>query len=93
MQQATAPGGTYLQVTSGGSHSCAIDANQNISCWGNNNNNQTNAPGGLFVQLNAGIFHNCAVDSSGAVQCWGVNGDGQCTPPEEYIVGGVLFGN
>ena len=51
------------------------------------------APGGLFVQLNAGIFHNCAVDSSGAVQCWGINGNGQCTPPEDYIVGGVLFGN
>jgi alpha-tubulin suppressor-like RCC1 family protein len=48
--------GTVLQVASGSSHTCAIDSNNKIYCWGNNNSGQTgyystSSPSGASVSI------------------------------------------
>ena len=77
-------------ITSGGSHSCAINTNSDAACWGGNGSGQlgngTNAnsnvptvvsiPGGV-IAISAGGAHTCAVKTNGDVVCWGANYFGQ----------------
>jgi alpha-tubulin suppressor-like RCC1 family protein len=85
---ATGPG-TPKVVEAGGTHSCAIDANRQVACWGQNSRGQlgvgsfTDSPTPLFVPgmsnataVTASLVHSCAI-RLGAVYCWGGNTDGQ----------------
>ncbi len=69
----------YLSV--GGMHNCVINNNQNILCWGKNNDGESNPPTGTFKSVSAGLFHTCAIDTNDSIQCWGRDTDGQSTPP------------
>ncbi len=79
-----------VQVTAGGTYSCALRAGGDVACWGGN------AFGGLgdgttttrlvptpvpaladVVEIRAASGHTCARLGSGAVRCWGANGSGQ----------------
>ena len=76
--------GTYLMVSSGDTHSCAIDIAGAITCWGLDTVMQvSDAPttGGPFTHLSAGSRHTCAVGSGGVVTCWGADEQGQASPP------------
>jgi alpha-tubulin suppressor-like RCC1 family protein len=66
------------QAAAGRTHSCALDADGHLSCWGT----QTITPGmsaagTTFWKLSAGARHSCALDASGEVYCWGSNRYGQ----------------
>jgi alpha-tubulin suppressor-like RCC1 family protein len=76
-------------VEAGGAHSCAIDANQLVYCWGQNAHGQlgigsfVDSPTPYFVpgmsnatEVTASFQHSCAI-KAGAVYCWGSNSDGQ----------------
>ena len=60
-----------LDVTAGRTHSCAIGADQTISCWGDNKFGQTNAPAGAFTSVSAGWEHTCGLRSDQTPVCWG----------------------
>ncbi len=77
-------------ITAGNFYSCAIMANQTVSCWGYNyagqlgdgsttNRSTPTAVAGLsgVVALTARYIHTCALLSTGSVSCWGYNGFGQ----------------
>jgi Regulator of Chromosome Condensation (RCC1) repeat protein/Big-like domain-containing protein len=83
-------GQTFVSVTSGYAHTCAIlDSNSpQVYCWGNNRYGQvgTDSSGltyptplfvGLFAAVSAGGFHTCAMSTAGASYCWGENIYGQ----------------
>lgn len=86
-----APAGVSLtRLSVGGLHSCAIDANDVLYCWGYNGSGQIGdgtldeahspvAIGGAlrFDAVAAGGSHTCAVTTSGEVRCWGYNAEGQ----------------
>ena len=67
-------------LAAGGSHTCAIRADQTINCWGSNETGQTDAPDGQFTAIAAGTFHSCAIGIDGTITCWGGNLDGLTDP-------------
>jgi alpha-tubulin suppressor-like RCC1 family protein len=87
-----AVGGTnvFVQITSGGAHTCALTAVGAAFCWGADslgqlgNNSQTDSPtpvavsGGLiFKSISAGRTSTCGITTAGAAFCWGSNSYGQ----------------
>jgi alpha-tubulin suppressor-like RCC1 family protein len=77
-------------IAGGARHSCAIVANGNVSCWGDNavaqlgdgtsNNSLHPVPvAGVTAAraISAGEFHTCALVEGGAIKCWGDDSDGQ----------------
>lgn len=79
-----------VQVSSGGSHSCARLSNGTVWCWGNNTDgqlgNNTTTGSRVPVQvsgltgatnISAGGNHTCAVLADGTARCWGNNLNGQ----------------
>lgn len=82
---------SITMVAAGGAHSCSLDANGAVQCWGSNLAGQlgtgtttsSNVPVQVFG-LNSGVAfvgcgyaHTCAVLTNGAVECWGDNSYGQ----------------
>lgn len=80
----------WAAVEAGGGHSCAIETNGVVSCWGLGNEGQLGlgdrisrgrpAPvdvPGRTVDVSAGGFHSCAVTENGSLYCWGANNRGQ----------------
>ena len=68
-------------ISSGFAHSCGIQPDGTVACWGFNDFGQSTPPGGEFTQVSAGGRHTCGVESDGTVACWGNNALGQATPP------------
>ena len=78
------------QVSTGGSHACALLDAGTVKCWGENangqlgNNSTTDAKTPVVVSgladvqyIEAGTDHTCALLESGAVKCWGKGGNGR----------------
>jgi len=68
------------------SHTCAITADQNVTCWGQNSfgalgdNSKEDAvfpintqPRLFASQVDGGNTHTCGIVSDGTVRCWGSN--------------------
>ncbi|OGP12598.1 MAG: hypothetical protein A2052_02840 [Deltaproteobacteria bacterium GWA2_54_12] len=79
-----------VQVSAGGSHTCARLSNGTVWCWGNNadgqlgDNTTTGSRVPVQVQgitaatgISAGGNHTCAVLADGTARCWGNNLNGQ----------------
>lgn len=80
-----------LGISLGATHTCAIQDNGRIKCWGRNSEGQlgdgttldraapTAIPGlnSGSVSLDAGASHTCALNHSGQATCWGSNHSGQ----------------
>lgn len=79
------------EIRAGNGHTCAVLANDDLSCWGNpnigalgaGNTAVADAPPLLEVNVGVGVQSiglgsatTCAVTTTGAVRCWGNNGDG-----------------
>ena len=55
--QAEASEGSFLTLSSGLDHTCAIDLEGQISCWGGNDYLQSDAPqAGISVAISSGAF-------------------------------------
>ncbi|MFY9264915.1 MAG: hypothetical protein WAO61_05770 [Solirubrobacterales bacterium] len=85
------PDGSALSVSAGGYHTCAIDADNGVSCWGYRNYGQLGS-GSLTDQLvpvgvagltagpgklSLGDSHSCAATVDDTAKCWGQNSLGQ----------------
>jgi hypothetical protein len=77
----TAEGCGWREVSAGGYHTCAIDSDGEVVCWGLERDGQCEVPAGVFRTVSAGLEHTCAIGTDGAVQCWGDAGDGRSTAP------------
>ena len=69
--QTNAPGGTFVQVSAGGSHTCGLKTDGSLSCWGYPGYGITTPPAGTFTQVSAGRYHTCALRTDASVVCWG----------------------
>lgn len=87
----TGLGGKVTAITTGGSHTCALEAGGSVMCWGANLygqlGNGTTADSqtpvaviGLqsgVVTMDAGLYDTCALLMGGAATCWGWSAQGQ----------------
>lgn len=80
----------FKYVTAGGNHTCAVDENDTLLCWGRDINSVLGTGGtgdsllpvealgmDVFKQLSALTLHNCGVDATDKIYCWGANFSGQ----------------
>ena len=70
-------------IAAGGHHTCAIDNNKNVQCWGQDRLGQMQVPKNLKnpKQVVSGFGHSCVLDEDG-IKCWGRNREGQTKVPE-----------
>ncbi|MFG1607508.1 hypothetical protein [Actinoplanes sp. NPDC049265] len=90
----SAPAGmpVVVQVDAGDEHTCGLEHNGAVFCWGDNSAGQLgvgdnvdrDAPaqvafpaGFVLVEVTAGAGHSCAIDEQGAAWCWGRDDHGQ----------------
>jgi len=82
-----------LELALGNSHTCVIDADLRLLCWGNNAKGQlgpeaddlrefypVNVSVGRYsfaVQISLGLAHSCVIDDADLIKCWGSNEFGQ----------------
>ena len=68
-----------IDIASGGFHTCIINPEYRIRCWGDDTHGQVSgAPDeGEFIHIWAGRDHTCARLFDGWVRCWGSDQDGQ----------------
>ncbi len=64
--------GQYTQLTAGTHHSCALDSDGVVVCWGNNEYGQLAVPPEeRMTEIEAGAFHTCGLRTNGSAVCWG----------------------
>jgi hypothetical protein len=81
---------TYAAVQAGQNHSCAIQADGALYCWGGNDFGNLGTGDRLsrtsptqigdkldWVALSLDTFHSCAIDAAEHLFCWGRNQEGQ----------------
>jgi hypothetical protein len=69
------------KIDAGAYHTCAVQTDGTLTCWGDNAYGQSSPPAGTFTSVSSGFYHSCAVRTNGSVACWGWNGYGQTSPP------------
>ena len=74
--------GPFTTVAAGGEHSCALQIDRTVVCWGSNASGQADAPDGEFRAVAAGGEHSCALQIDRTVVCWGSNASGQADAPD-----------
>jgi hypothetical protein len=79
----------FRQVSAGGVHSCGVDVQGQVYCWGSNQNGQLGdgtqthrstpglVPGGPYEGVAPGGEHTCAITTDDRLRCWGYNAHGQ----------------
>lgn len=70
-------------ISTGSNHSCLLESDGSVNCWGSNFYGQATDHVGPYVQVSAGSDHTCALKPDGRVDCWGQNRYGQATPPAD----------
>ena len=72
--------GEYVDVATGGSHSCALVSDGSIDCWGADTVGQATDQIGPYTAVAAGGNHSCGIlAADGSVDCWGWDIGGQAT--------------
>ena len=72
----------FSAIDAGDHYSCALRTDATITCWGSNNEGQTNAPDGAFTAISAGGLHSCGLRTDATTTCWGSNKYGQTNAPD-----------
>ncbi len=63
--------GDWQHISSGDFHTCAINPQSALVCWGWNIFGQSSPPAGNFASVGAGWSHACAMKEDGSLECWG----------------------
>ncbi|MCE2525241.1 MAG: hypothetical protein J4F99_04600, partial [Acidimicrobiia bacterium] len=51
----------YTAITARYEHTCALGADQTLTCWGANGSGQASPPDGTYTAVTAGGYHTCAI--------------------------------
>lgn len=85
---------SYTVISSHGSHTCGMPANDLPQCWGRNgdgiagggmstlsNPTPVNVLGGPYLQISGGRLTTCTIDLANIAWCWGLNQQGEVGNP------------
>jgi alpha-tubulin suppressor-like RCC1 family protein len=87
--QRVGTGVEWRMVASGQAHTCALQNDGSLWCWGDNHHGQlglvldavydvpTRVGTDLWASLSTAIFQTCGTRSDGSLWCWGRNAEGQ----------------
>jgi alpha-tubulin suppressor-like RCC1 family protein len=82
VDQLDVPTGSFVEVTAGGFHSCAIRSDGTLACWGDDFDGRNTPPEGTFLHVAADFDDSCAIRTDGTLVCWGASYYGQDPVPE-----------
>ena len=69
-------------VAAGWVHTCGLQADGTLACWGYNDDGRTTVPSNPnWVQVSTGSYHTCGLQADGTLACWGDNWEGQTSVP------------
>ncbi|MCA9523714.1 MAG: hypothetical protein KC609_22235 [Myxococcales bacterium] len=74
-------------ISTGATHTCGIDSDQGLWCWGNNDSGRAGlgsdpsdrilptkiATPARWIMIDAGLASTCGISEDGALWCWGLN--------------------
>ena len=84
-----AAGAVVHRLSAGAGHTCAIQRDASVACWGSNVDGELGdgtgvdrpvpgpVPGLSAISISSGSYHNCALTAEGRAACWGWNSYGQ----------------
>ena len=67
----------FSAIAAGHIHTCGLNTNGTVKCWGGSLFGQTDSPDGQFTAITAGSAHSCALRTDNTIECWGNNEYGQ----------------
>lgn len=82
-------GGSWTGLTAGDDHTCGVQSDQTLWCWGYNSDGQLGLGDRVarstpfqvgaqaWTSVAAGDAHTCGIDADAALWCWGDNAHGQ----------------
>lgn len=82
--QSSPPAGTFTQISAGWYHTCGVQTDGTVACWGSNEFGQAAPPPGQFAQVAAGFTHSCAMRADRTVACWGSKTAGRSDVPPDF---------
>ena len=68
-------------LSEGLNHTCVVEADGSVACWGDNSYGQASPPAGQFISISAALWHTCAVRADGSAACWGYKHPGEASLP------------
>ena len=79
---APAPSSSYKSLIVGELHTCGLQTDGSVACWGSDQYGQSSPPSGdKFTSIVAGAHHTCGIRVDGSGVCWGSDLYGQSSPP------------
>jgi alpha-tubulin suppressor-like RCC1 family protein len=86
----------WTAVSAGGDHTCAINIDATLWCWGSNGNGQlgdgttnywanpTRAGSATYTAVSAGNNYTCGIQTGATLWCWGYSGSAQLGVGEHF---------
>ena len=92
--EATPPPGPFDDIACGYSHTCAIQSNGLVHCWGHDGEKAASGHPlqARFTSVTAGDSFSCGVTIQRQILCWGRNSEGQSSPPTDVFVKSIAAG-
>ncbi len=72
----------FKSLVSHDKYSCAINATNEIQCFGKETENRLVAPIEKFKRISIGVNHGCGIRMNDTLKCWGNDNEGKATPPD-----------
>ena len=92
--QSSPPAGPFEQIATGYSHSCAIQTNGLVTCWGHDGSKESSGhPQQIkFTEITAGDAFTCGLTIQRRALCWGRSREGQLKAPKDAFFSAISAG-